>query len=129
MAQDNGTIRQFASGATRDTAVGKLSYDRFNSPRVERRYCQYMEEHRQQSDGSLREPDNWKKGIDVLAYRGSLGRHTREVEDMTNLDDGHVPFYIPEDRKALEDALCAIIFNAKGMLFEITRPLHVVTSE
>lgn len=118
---DNGTLRAFETGATRDTGQGKLAYDRFNSPRVERRYAEYLEKHRTQSDGTLREPDNWKKGIPVEVYRSSLTRHTAEVNEQTNPDNGFAIFNVM-DREALEDTLCAIIFNAKGLLFEITRP-------
>lgn len=121
---DNGEIRAFDTGATRDTAQGKLAYDRFLSPRVIRRYCEYMESHRKQSDGGLRDPDNWKKGIPEPVYRGSLVRHVREIEEFTNPDNGLAPFVV-EDQAKLEETLCAVIFNAMGLLFEITRPEDV----
>ena len=37
-----GKSRYFSSGATRDSAEGKLDIHRFLSPEVLRRYCQYL---------------------------------------------------------------------------------------
>lgn len=115
---DDGVKRTFDTGATRDTGDGKLAYDRFLSPFVIRRYAEYMEKHRVQSDGTLREPDNWKKGIPLPVYRASLTRHVQEVNEFTNPDDGFEVFGVT-DYDDLEEALCATIFNAMGMLYEI----------
>ncbi len=49
------SVRLFETGATRDTNEGKIEYARFLSPAAIKRYCQYMHEHRKQSDGALRD--------------------------------------------------------------------------
>ncbi len=110
-------IRTFDTGATRDTVQGKLSYVRILSPIVLRRYVEYMNFHAKQSDGTMREPDNWKSGFPIETYLDSLGRHLVAVwllqQDFTETDNhGSV---------TLEDSLCGIIFNAMGWLHEILK--------
>ena len=61
-------IRMFPSGATRDGDEAKLDYEGFLSPFVVERYAEYMQKHRVQSDGQLRDADNWQKGIPREAY-------------------------------------------------------------
>ena len=110
-------IRQFDSGATRDTAEGKLSYVRILSPIALRRYVEYMNFHAKQSDGTMREPDNWKSGFPIETYLDSLGRHLVAVwllqQGFTETDNHGLV--------TLEDSLCGIIFNAMGWLHEILK--------
>jgi hypothetical protein len=104
-------MREFESGATRDDAEGKLSYFKALSPLVLQRYVQYLGKHRRQADGKLRDWDNWKKGIPLDAYMDSLLRHTVDLwlsRDHTELD-----------AEEIEDLVCAVLFNAQGMLFEM----------
>ena len=110
-------MRKFESGATRDTVAGKLSYVKGLSPAVLKRYLQYLSLHRKQPDGSMREFDNWKKGIEKDVYLDSLGRHFVDVWLLHNgypAEDNHGPVDI-------ESALCAIMFNSMGMLHEILK--------
>lgn len=110
-------IRTFSSGATRDTDVGKLNYIKALSPLVLQSYVAYLSKHRVQSDGQLRDWDNWKRGIDKQTYLESLARH---LMTLWLLHEGNQAF----DNKGevtLEDSLCAIIFNASGYLFEILK--------
>ncbi len=110
-------IRKFDTGATRDTAEGKLDYRKALSPIVLQRYVQYLGAHRKQPDGSVRDFDNWKKGIPTEAYFEGLGRHDMAVwllHDGFLAEDNHGPVN-------LEDTLCAIIFNASGWLHEILK--------
>lgn len=111
-------MRHFNSGATRDSDDGKLKFTGFLSFPALERYARYMDSHRVQSDGSVRDPGNWKKGIPTDAYCDSLVRHSlqawgthdgQEVRD----EKGHVV--------DLEEALCAVIFNAFGWLHEVLR--------
>lgn len=102
--------REFETGATRDIDVDKLDYEAFLSPLVLERYAQYMHEHRVQSDGSLRNGDNWQKGIPIESYQKSLIRH---VMDCWKLWRGRSN---PDD---IEEALCGILFNASGYLFQL----------
>lgn len=105
-------IRQFSTGATRDTDAGKLDFDGFLSPLVLRRYADYMHGHRKLPDGSLRAPDNWSLGIDLEVYMKSLWRHF---------------FAVWEENKGIETPdglianLCAVLFNASGMLHEVLK--------
>ncbi|KKM63221.1 hypothetical protein LCGC14_1513690 [marine sediment metagenome] len=110
-------VRTFSSGATRDTAQGKLDYVKALSPIVLRRYVQYLDGHRLQSDGLYRDFDNWKKGIPQETYRSSQGRHF--IDDWL-LFEG----YTTEDNHGsveVEDTICAQLFNLMGRLHEILK--------
>lgn len=105
-------VRTFETGATRDSIGGKLQYEGFLAPLVLRRYAEYMHEHRVQSDGQVRAPDNWQRGMAPEVWADSLIRHT-------------IDFWILERQaavgKAIEDLLCAILFNTMGFLNELLR--------
>lgn len=105
-------IRQFETGATRDTEEGKYDPEGFLSPLVIQRYCEYMNKHRKQSDGKLRDSDNWQKGIPKDAYMKSAWRH---------FIDWWMEHRKLQSREGIEDALCALIFNAMGYLHEILK--------
>ena len=105
----NVDIREFTTGATRDTDEGKYDYEGFYSPLVMERFAQYMTLHRKQSDGNLRASDNWQKGIPKDAYMKSAWRHFIDVwKEHRGIDT----------TEGLEDALCALLFNVQGYLFE-----------
>ena len=108
------TVRIFDTGATRSPQAEKLCYDRFFSPLVLKRFAEYMHLHRKQSDGALREPDNWQKGIPQASYMDSMARHEMDVW----LHQSGLPGEATED---LETALCGLMFNAMGMLFEVLK--------
>ena len=115
--QDGKPIRTFETGATRDTAQGKLDYVKALSPIVLRRYVQYLDKHRLQPDGSHRDFDNWKKGIPQETYRSSQGRHFFDdwlLSEGYEAEDNHGPV-------ELEDAICAQLFNLMGRLHEILK--------
>jgi hypothetical protein len=108
-----GKIRRFDTGATRDTTDGKLEPWGFTSPLVEKAFSEYMDFHRRQSDGELRDSSNWKKGIPMDTYWHSLSRH---ILDFRLLYD-----QFPEEARTQDivDALCAIKFNVDGMIHEL----------
>jgi len=106
--------RQFDTGATRDTEEGKFDYEGFLSPIVLQRFGQYMHKHRTQADGKLRDSDNWQKGMPKSAYMKSLWRHTMDLWL-------HYRGHSPRANEEIEEALCAILFNAMGYLFEELR--------
>lgn len=119
-----GQVRQFKTGATRDTDQGKLVYTGFLNPFVTKRFAEYMHKHRQQSDGSLRAPDNWQKGIPRQAYMESLGRHVEEIKQLHEAMRGHDPAawgQQPNNNEAILETLMAVIFNAQGMALEIMK--------
>ena len=100
-------IRKFDTGATRDTDDGKLDLEGFIHPLVLERYAQYMHKHRVRRDGSMRESDNWQKGIPKSAYMKSAWRHFfdwwKEHRGWSTV-------------AGIEDAICALMFNAMGYL-------------
>ncbi len=106
-------MRQFDTGATRDTDDGKLDYEAYFSPLVLRCRAEYMARHAVQADGERRPGDNWQKGIPFKEYMKSLFRHFMDAwiwhrSEFQPLDD-------------MEDTLCAIMFNAEGLLHELLR--------
>jgi hypothetical protein len=121
---DDGTLRTFDTGATRDTSKDKLEPWGFLAPEVLAAFSRYMHKHRKQSDGSLRDADNWKKGIPEKVYRHSLARH---FMDWWLVTCGEVPQYdtdiaarmLEEDgitpRDAELELLMAILFNVQGL--------------
>ena len=72
--------------------------------------------HRKQSNGELRDSDNWQKGIPQDAYMKSMWRH---FLDVWALHRG----YKRTDKLTgktitLKEALCALLFNVQGYLHE-----------
>ena len=103
-------LREFSSGATRDTDIGKHDFEGYLSPLVLNRFGEYMTKHRKQSDGSLRASDNWQKGIPEDQYMKSAWRHFMEWWTL------HRSTYIRDE--LIEEALCALLFNVMGYLHE-----------
>jgi len=113
------SVRQFETGATRDADTGKLAYEGFLDPLVLKRYAQFMHRHRTQSDGTLRDPDNWQRGIPLDVYADSGIRH---VFEWWLVHRGNpMPPAGPRDPKDLPDILCAVMFNAMGYLHELLK--------
>lgn len=108
--QGENVMRRFATGATRDTAENKPDYAGYTCPLVTKRYGEYMLRHQKQADGKWRNSDNWKNGMPRKVLFSSMRRH---IEDVHLELDGH------KSREGIEDALCAIIFNAQGLLREV----------
>jgi hypothetical protein len=104
-------MRTFETGATRDSEDGKLDYEGFLSPYVIHRYALYMHKHRVQSDGEIRASDNWQKGIPADAYMKSGWRHF--------FDWWYSHRDTDVDQEILEDAICALMFNAMGYLHQL----------
>lgn len=109
-----GAVRTFETGATRDTDEGKLDYEGFISPRVLQGFAEYMHKHRFQSDGDMRDSDNWQKGMPYEEYLKSALRHFMDVWLYNRGEHDRA-------REPLEEALYALMFNVQGMLFELTR--------
>lgn len=107
-------MREFKTGATRDEDNDKPDYAGYLSALVIKRFGQYMLKHQRQKDGTKRGSNNWKKGIPKDAYVSSLARHHEDVQL-------YFEGFDKEMTEALEDSLCAIIFNAQGLLYEILK--------
>lgn len=105
-------MRHFPTGAVRDSDGGKLDFDGALAPEVVERFVIYMHKHCQLADGALRDSDDWQRGIPVVVYRKSLWRHFFDCwKRGRNGETG----------EAIEDALCAVIFNASGWLLELIK--------
>jgi hypothetical protein len=105
-------MRQYDTGATRDTDEGKNDYEGFLSPLVIREFGNYMTKHRVQADGELRNSDNWQRGMPKDDYIKCGWRHWL---DFWLFHRGHV------GRETIKEALCAIMFNVMGYLHEILK--------
>ena len=107
--------RYFDTGATRDSDVGKLDYEGFLSPLVLERYAEYMNAHRMQSDGKLRDSDNWQKGMPLETYMKGAWRH------LLHWWTRHRGWQVRDPKAAenIEEDLCALLFNVQGYLYEI----------
>ena len=102
-------MREFDTGATRDTDENKLDFDGFLSPLVLQRYAVYLNKHRTQADGKLRDSDNWQKGIPLKVYMKSAFRH------FFGWWANHRHVVVKEN---IEESLCGLLFNAMGYLHE-----------
>lgn len=111
ITREGSPVRTFATGANRDTDAGKFDYEAFLSPLVIERYGAYMHKNRQLADGSLRDGDNWQKGLPVETYRKSLWRHFlaawRRWRGWDQTDE--------------QEHLCGVLFNTMGLLHELLK--------
>lgn len=112
MSAWDGAMRTFDTGATRTSDEGKPDYEGFLSPLVIERFGEYMNKHRLQADGQLRDSDNWQKGMPRDVYMKSLWRHFLDVWKLHRLR---------RMDPAIEDALCATLFNVQGYLHELLK--------
>lgn len=113
MSEQKKKIRTFKTGATRDSDKNKADYEGFLSPLVIKRYGEYMSKHRLQPDGKLRDSDNWTKGIPQDQYVKSLIRHIMDVWLIQR------NFSKEARTPDMEEALCAVMFNTMGLLYEV----------
>ena len=108
-------MREFETGATRNNDNDKYDYDGFLSPLVMEAYGKYMHKHRIQSNGSLRESDNWQRGMELSVYMKSGFRH---FFDWWKEHRGL------KSREGLEDALMGVLFNAMGYAHEYLKMIN-----
>jgi hypothetical protein len=105
-------LREFNTGAVRDNDEGKLDFEGFLSPEVLTGFAEYMHRHRTLADGSVRDSDNWQKGIPTSAYMKSMLRHCMTVWKLYRKK--RLPEAMPE--------LYAILFNTQGLLLNLLNP-------
>lgn len=109
-------MRTFEGGATRNSDVEKFDFEGFLSPHALEAYAAYMHRHRKQKDGTLRDSDNWQRGIPLPVYVKSMFRHFVDLwfihrgEKRTCPDDEH--------ELTAAECCCSILFNAMGYLHE-----------
>ena len=98
-------MREFSTGATRDTDEDKLDFEGFFSPLVLHRYAEYMHTHRIQSDGKLRDSDNWQKGFGSEHFDVCMKSAMRHMFDMWSEHRG-----LPS-REGMDAAINGVLFN------------------
>ena len=108
-------MREFNTGATRNSDEGKFDYEGFISPLVLERYAQYMNKHRKQADGKLRDSDNWQKGFGDKHLDVCMKSAWRHFVDWWKQHRGY------QGQDTLEDSLCALLFNVQAYLFKILK--------
>lgn len=101
--------REFPSGATRDTALGKIDPARYLHPATILMYARYMNEKEIMSDGSRRAGDNWQRGIPPEELRSSLARHHLDI-------DLHLKGCGKDAEESLDRALCGALFNTLALM-------------
>lgn len=105
-------VRSFETGATRDVDTGKYDYEGFYSPLVMEAFGAYMNHNRRLRDGSIRDSDNWQKGMPKSVYMKSGWRHFfdwwREHRGLPT-------------KEGIVWALCGLLFNAQGYLHELLK--------
>ena len=107
-------MRTFHTGATRDTDDTKPDYEGYLSPLVLERFGVYMTQHRLQADGSVRGSDNRQKGMPLDVYIKSAFRHFMDWwREQRREPASHGDL--------MEDAICALLFNVQGYLFELLK--------
>lgn len=97
-------MRQFETGAVRDSEDGKEDYIETISWTAFRRYAQYMTGKKNKYGAG-----NFKKGIPIESYEKSLVRHVQKYLANRH-EDGNF--------EKEEDHLSAILFNVFGIIHE-----------
>jgi hypothetical protein len=109
-------MQKFDTGAIRNTDTNKYDFEGFLSPIVLERFGEYMHKHRHMKDGSMRDSDNWQKGIPRTKYIKSLVRHTFDLwrawrgYPVIDKDSG--------ERVGVVEIACAVLFNVMGFIHE-----------
>jgi hypothetical protein len=109
LKKSNPLVRTFSTGATRDTDADKLDFEGFLSPLVLEEFAKYMHGKRKMPDGSMRDSDNWQKGIPTEAYMKSMFRHFFAVWKSHRAG------------KVSKEDLLALFFNVQGMAHEVLK--------
>lgn len=116
-------MQTFGTGATRNDDKAKFDFEGFLHPEALHAYGEYMHSHRKQRDGSIRDSDNWQKGIPFRKYAKSLVRH---VFDLWRMERGFSAINPDTGQQHTKQELCcAIVFNALGYLKELVDPAEI----
>jgi hypothetical protein len=115
-------MRTFATGATRNSDEGKHDFEGFLSPLFIERFAEYMTKHRVQADGTIRDSDNWQKGIPMEQYMKSLWRHFFDLWKLHRMSL-QAPL-TGEMEEQLEETMSAMYFNLQGYGHEHLKRKH-----
>lgn len=113
--------RLFDTGATRDVEDHKHDFESFLSPLVIREFAAYMHEHRFQSDGKMRDGDNWQKGMPLESLMKSMFRHFMDVWTLHRSSYVRPLMDFAGEEVRMEDALCGVLFNVQAYLHELLK--------
>jgi hypothetical protein len=108
-------MRKFETGATRNSEEGKLDFEGFLSPIVLERFAKYMDKHRIQADGNVRDSDNWQKLFGEEHLNVCMKSSWRHFFDWWKQHRGY------KSNEDIEDSICALIFNANAYLFKLLK--------
>ena len=103
--------RQFSTGATRDTAEGKIDPSRAIHPSVLRMFCDYMLAKAEMPD-HVRSQDNWQRGIPPAELLASLSRHHLDI--WSHLKGGPTT-------EEIDAALNGALFNVMALMLHHLR--------
>jgi len=113
--------REFTTGASRDTAIGKLDVARYIHPLVIKRFAQYMLEKQTMPDGTTRSGDNWQKGIPPQELLSSLQRHNLDIWEVLVGPVGPPEGDGEAAESILKDALPAALFNIMALMLHLEK--------
>lgn len=111
----DGVMRTFETGATRNNDVNKLDFEGFMSPLVIERYAEYMHKHRFQSDGNIRNSDNWQNLFGEKHSDVCIKSAWRHFFSWWKSHRGY------NTEETIEESICALIFNASAYLHKIQK--------
>lgn len=103
-------MRTFETGALRNLDQDKLDFEAFYTPRVMQAFATYMHFNRHLPDGTMRNGDNWQKGIPSESYMKSGWRHFFEWWTW------HREGAKAKISEGVIWALCGLLFNVQGYL-------------
>jgi len=110
------SMRQFETGANRNSEDGKLDFEGFFSPLVLERVAQYMHQYRYLEDGTLRDSDNWQKLFGEDHYSVCMKSAWRHFHDMWMEHRGY------KSRDGMDNAINGLLFNV--MAYQLKRLLE-----
>lgn len=108
-------IRQWKTGANRDTAEGKLDFEGCLNPLVWEAYAEYMNRHRKMADGTLRASDNWQNLFGDEHFDVCMKSAWRHFHAWWMEHRGY------KSEEGLEDAILGVLFNAQAYLLKILK--------
>lgn len=111
------TAQVFETGAMRDLSEDKLDFEGCLTPELLTAYAEYMRTTGRMANGTLRNTNNWKKGMPIGGYMKSLWRHMVALH-AAYLSDATQDEYGGEGEF---EAAMAMMFNIQGFVFERIR--------